>query len=152
MHDIAGNRPHVSLAVYNEIPNSADFAEKFSAFFIGRRKIHFHMEAIGSFPASGTCFVSPTVTENLFKLHKGFHDEFSDFKELASRYYFPDKWIPHCTLATQLTRDKLATALNYCSARFESLVGIFESAGFVENVFDGNRCICSRAITYVNLI
>jgi 2'-5' RNA ligase len=152
MHDIAGNRPHVSLAVYNEIPNLAIFGEKFSSFFIGRQKIHFHMEAIGSFSASGTCSISPTVTKDLLGFHKKFHDEFSDYEALASPYYFPDKWSPHCTLATQLTRDKLAEALNYCLGRFAPMDGAFESVGLVENVFNGNRCVSSRSITSVNFI
>jgi 2'-5' RNA ligase len=152
MDDIAGNRPHVSVAVYNELPNLAIFEEKFSGFFIGRQKIHFHMDAIGSFPASGTCFMSPTVTEDLLKLHREFHDEFSDYKALASPYYFPDKWIPHCTLATQLTRDKLAEALNYCLGKFAPMDGLFESVSFVEVIVDGNRCVSSRTMISEKLL
>lgn len=152
MHDIAGNKPHVSLAVFNGRPNIANFEEKFSGFFIGRQKIHFHMDAMGSFPDSGTCFMSPTVTEDLLKLHREFYDEFSDCKALASPYYFPDKWFPHCTLATQLTRGELAESLNYCLGKFAPMDGVFESVGFVENVFDGKRGISSRMVTSVNFI
>jgi 2'-5' RNA ligase len=152
MFDIAGQKPHATLAVYHEIESLATFEEKFKAFFAERKKIHCHVEAIGSFPASGTCFVSPTVTKDLLELHKKFYTEFSDYKAAASPYYCPGRWIPHCTLATQLAPDKLAEALSYCLGTFQPIEGVFESVDFVEIIVDGDRCVSGSTMISTKFI
>jgi hypothetical protein len=64
----------------------------------------------------------------------------------ASPYYLPDKWNPHCTLATKLTSNQLVETFNFCLKDFKPIDAAFESVGLVEINFEGDRCVNSPTI------
>lgn len=146
MQDIEGKKPHITLAVYHEIVEIESFIAKFNAFFAGRPTMDFRIDVLAAFPASGTLFLSPTITEELLIFHKQFQVAFSEYKHTADPYYLPGNWNPHCTLATKLTPEKLAETFTYCLNDFMPMEGSFEGVGLVDILYEGDCCVSSQTI------
>lgn len=113
--------PHITLGVYDtELPVD-QLIERVEQISFNSFDIHF--DALATFPTTGTLFLAPTMSTNLFKVHEDFHIEFNDFKHLANEYYLPNKWYPHTTLAINLDEKRLLEAYNYCLQKFKPLKG-----------------------------
>lgn len=102
-----GVRPHITLAVYDQLDIDL-FLEKFSEFSRELSPISFSLSSIGAFlEPRGTVFIAPTVTHRLMNLHAKFHQEFHDLEHSLSEYSLPGKWLPHFTLASELSDDQI---------------------------------------------
>lgn len=88
-------RPHITLAVYENLPE-IEFHELFNEFNERLSKININLDILGTFPFSGTIFMSPTVTTELLDLHNEFHKYFHSYNSLCNEYYLPGKWNSHC--------------------------------------------------------
>jgi 2'-5' RNA ligase len=104
-------RPHVSLAGFAStspeavIPLVRAFAQSTQPFPIT-------FSHLGVFPtAEGVVFLAPTLTQDLARLHQGFHQQLAQAGLMADRYYQPDQWVPHCTIATDVAPRQVATAI-----------------------------------------
>jgi len=66
--------------------------------------------SIGSF-ASKVIFVQPVLNEYLHNLSELLSKELSQMEEtILSPYYQPFSWLPHCTLAKQLSKEQMQQA------------------------------------------
>ncbi|XEC96635.1 2'-5' RNA ligase family protein [Paenibacillus tarimensis] len=147
MYDIADIRPHITLAVYNDIPSLDTFADRSSAYFDKVPGLELQFDALAFFPTTGTLFIGPTVTEGLIRLHAKYHEHFKDLLEFTSRFYIPGNWHPHCTLAINLSREQMLEAMNYCYKDFTPRRSKIIEAGIVKIAIESNhRCVSSPTV------
>ncbi|QGQ99186.1 hypothetical protein EHS13_32075 [Paenibacillus psychroresistens] len=83
MYEISKMRPHIIVAVYNDILDLESYFKRFSTFFNNILELDLKFDVLASFPDSGTLFIGPTVTESLIQLHKQYHQEFCELLEFA---------------------------------------------------------------------
>ena len=148
MADIEELRPHITVAVYNsEIP-----IEKFITQFINvtkaMSKIDVKFDAISIFPTTGTVFLSPTMTFQLFNTHGDYCNALKEYDNFDNYNGFnlPDNWSPHCTLATRLNPITLISALECCLNKFKPLTGKINEIGIVKLDYINDNCISSKTI------
>lgn len=110
MHE-SGNRPHLSLAFYDELNITACvsrlklFAEMFSPFAL-------NISSLGIFPTGKVfMFLVPTVTQKLLDIHAYIHQLLEDTGKVSLTNYVPGYWNPHCTLALDIDPGLTAQAI-----------------------------------------
>ncbi|WP_270181924.1 2'-5' RNA ligase family protein [Alkalihalobacillus sp. CinArs1] len=131
--EVKDARPHLTLGHYYELDKEA-FIEGMKTFYEAKGCFEITFNTIGSFLNYQTLFLSPTHTKKLLELHSNHHDFFSELSTNANPYYEPDQWIPHCTLANNLSSDKLSEAFNYCMKRIQTIEGRVEEIALIELV------------------
>lgn len=126
-----GDRPHVSLAVFGaiDVPCLIEMVKEFSSQFPSFPVL---LSAIGTFPTpDNVLFLSPVPTSHLLLLHRKFHRQLKCSHLRSSSYYYPQKWVPHCTIELELPEKQFATALTAAHKFFIPLKGYFTSVGIV---------------------
>lgn len=105
-----GSRPHISLAVFNDVAPDI-LTEVVAAFAQQTGPLEAGLAAVASFPGpEGVLFLVPTVSRKLVELHEHFHRRLEAAGLQAHPYYRPGRWVPHCTIASDLTGDEMKTA------------------------------------------
>jgi 2'-5' RNA ligase len=145
LSDIKEIRPHITLAVYEDI-NESGFIEELHAFKSSFKPINTYFDILGTFPMTGTCFLKPTVTEELLNIHSKYCEQFKSFNENADPYYLPRRWNPHCTLAIGLTTEKLKKVFNFSVDRFKPIRVTLNDIGLVKIEFKDGKCVSSIRI------
>ncbi|MDF2669033.1 MAG: 2-5 ligase superfamily protein [Paenibacillus sp.] len=139
MNQIEGVRPHITLAfcqkadIESAIEALADFAQQ--------KEVELDFDILGSFPTSGTLFLSPTMTERFKQFHQQFHDKMKACTSEHSDHYTINHWNPHCTLATRMNRAELAQAYELIVGEFKPLRSRVTEVGLVELIYEGQVCI-----------
>ncbi|OAB57686.1 hypothetical protein AY600_07100 [Phormidium willei BDU 130791] len=105
------SQPHLSLAV---LPNAdlqllpsvlAEVAAHHSSFEI-------QFSSLGLFSTGGgVVFLAPVVTTQLLELHQTVHRQLHKIGSDAVAYYRPEAWVPHCTLARELSPPEVLRAV-----------------------------------------
>ncbi len=128
------SRPHITMTVYDDkiddvelfIKGVEGFAEKIAPFEI-------NLSNIGVFNTEeGVVFLQPKVTRELLDIHEEFHKTMRSFAEAEWRYYLPDLWVPHCTMAIDLNKKKLLQSVEVISNMFKSIDVSIEKVGIVK--------------------
>lgn len=127
-----GYAPHLTLAAFEaaEIDALARRLEPLAA----SPALELSFEAVGAFCNSptGSLHLSPVVTPALLSLHARSHDILRGVTRTANAHYLPGKWMPHCTLALELTLDQLALAFARFVPDFAPLRARTSSLALVE--------------------
>jgi 2'-5' RNA ligase len=127
-------RPHVSLGVCEDL-DTRRFRRAFMAFAAATQARDFTFDSLGVFfnGAEGIVFLAPVVTHELLSIHDAFHVLFSQYAVAEMDYYMPGNWVPHCTLALNVPRDRIAAVVD-ASSRLAGLPlrGRFESMGLFQ--------------------
>jgi hypothetical protein len=127
-------RPHVSLGVCEDL-DAARFEPEFMAFAAATPTREVHFASVGLFPNgdAGVLFLAPVVTPDLLEMHDAFHRLFARYAVSPQSYYLPGNWVPHCSLALNIPRDRLAAAVD-ASSRSAGLPirGCYESIGLMQ--------------------
>lgn len=128
-----GARPHVSLAVYGDGLDTTGFPERLCEFARSVAPFEFKLSSFGTFPGSeGVVFSAPVVTRQLLAVHERFHELFSPYENAGMDYYLPGNWVPHCTVAIDLSAAEVTEAVGYCREAFQPISGRFREIGLVE--------------------
>ena len=128
-----GARPHVSLAVYGDGLDTADFPERLLEFARSIDSFDFTLSSLGTFAGQeGVVFLAPVVTRRLLEVHARFHEVFSKHDNAGMSYCLPGNWVPHCTVAIDLPAAEVTEALTYCREVFQPVSGQFREIGLVE--------------------
>lgn len=128
-----GGRPHVSLAVYSDDFDHRSFTRELSAFSKSLAPFRFDLGSVGTFPTNeGVVFLAPVVTSELLAVHERFHTTFATYRGWSSTHYLPGNWVPHCTVATDLTDSEIGQVVNHCWEHFRPTQGRFQEIGLVE--------------------
>lgn len=129
----SGVRPHVSLAVYSDDLDCRSFPQELLAFAKSLASFEFQLGSVGTFPtAEGVAFLAPVVTGELLASHERLHATFSKYGGCSSAYYLPGSWVPHCTVATDLTDTEIGKVVKHCWEHFRPIQGRFQEIGLVE--------------------
>ena len=128
-----GARPHVSLAVYDDGLETTDFPERLLEFARSIDPFDFMLSSLGTFPGQeGVVFLAPVVTRRLLAVHKQFHEVFLKQASSGTAYYLPGFWVPHCTVAIDLSAAEVTAAVAYCREASQPISGRFQEIGLVE--------------------
>ncbi len=103
-----GDVHHVSLNVFDAMDVGVLDAD-LARFASENRQLDIELGPLGIFAGEASVLhVAPVVTEDLLALHRRFH---AAFAALAGwQHYHPAHWVPHVTLAMEVTPDALAAA------------------------------------------
>jgi 2'-5' RNA ligase len=102
------HRPHVTFALGSVIPPAArrDLAVDLGRLAMPRLWLY----TLGTFPTSENALFLGAVTDaELLAVHVAVHDTLAGRVRDPWAYYLPGAWVPHCTLAEDLTPAQLAT-------------------------------------------
>lgn len=128
-----GGRPHVSLAVYSNDFDHRSFLQELPAFSKSLAPLEVQLGSVGTFPTKeGVVFLAPVVTSELLTVHERFHTAFSRYGSCSSAHYLPGNWVPHGTVATDLTGAEIGQVATHCWEHFRPIRGWFREIGLVE--------------------
>ncbi|HEY5039879.1 MAG TPA: 2'-5' RNA ligase family protein [bacterium] len=102
-----GADPHLSLADFEDF----DFERLFprlkkivSDFY----PMPFSLSSLANFPGkAGVLFLAPIVTVELLQFHSRLHKSIRSVVQEMNPFYVPGHWVPHCTVAMNLSPKKI---------------------------------------------
>jgi 2'-5' RNA ligase len=122
--------PHVTLAVYDSIPERR-LSEALRSVFGVHPPVRLRFNKIAFFEAPELVFwAAPERSEPLLNAHSAIH-ELIDPRSCRSHYQ-PGVWVPHCTLATKVTAGYKEEAIALAAGMMEPFEVIFDKAECVE--------------------
>ena len=125
----SGAHPHLSLGIWEALDLQAT-RDELAAFAREIEPVPVTLASVRAFPA-GAVFLAPQENRELTRLHVGFHRRFAHLGTGAWHYYAPDLWVPHCTLAMDVTEDLMPMALEIARRAPLPLGGRLERIGIV---------------------
>ncbi len=127
-----GSTPHVSLAVFEQYDPQRlhSLLKNLASHFFS---MPFRLSSLGTFPGKeGVLFLAPVVTPRLLEIHTWLHEAIDKVVEGNWVYYFPDNWVPHCTLSIHLTARKLAKGMELLRRKGFSIQGHYNRLALIE--------------------
>lgn len=126
-----GYRPHVTLAVYDELAADAAIAA-LDRVFDNASQLAVTLTAFSTFGAgSGVCYAALAPSADLVRSHTTI---VAAIGETCRPHYQTRNWTPHCTLATGMTDAEMGQARDLLEREWRPLSGMFEAADLVEFV------------------
>lgn len=144
-----GMRPHVTIATHNELEVEV-FKKEMEEYFLTESAISLFFPSIGMFLNSGTLYAAPTKDPALIDFHFRYHERFKKIIDPKS-LYAPSQWVPHCTIASYLTHEKLVEAFDLSVKNLEPFHAKMESVALLELIFDDDICTDVKEIFTVEL-
>lgn len=100
------HRPHVSLAVAGTIPQRTRDALRADLALLALPSLWLY--TLGAFPTEqNALFLGAVVDTELLAVHSAAHDVLAGRVRQPWAHYLPGAWIPHCTLAQDVTAAQL---------------------------------------------
>lgn len=111
-------------------------------------QIDVKFDIISTFPTSGTVFFPPKMTSHLFETHRKYYTDLAEFNtfENENGYNFPERWDPHCTLATHVNHEQVLKTIDYCFGGFSPMSAKIIEIGIVKLEFNKGMCVSSKTI------
>lgn len=131
--EVPNRQPHITLASYNSL-DVEGITKLMNHYYQTSEVINVTFNTIGTFIQSGTLFLEPVFSTELRDLHSGHHRTFEKYNDHPASLYLPNSWIPHCTLANRLTKQKMAEAFGYCINMLTPLHGQIVEVALIELV------------------
>lgn len=102
--------PHLTLAIYDDISTVELFAG-FDAAKECLRKLSIRFESLGYFeaPSGIVLWAAPILPDAVREAHKQIHSVINS--DLCRLNYKPDRWVPHCSLATAIVAENNEAAI-----------------------------------------
>ncbi|MGE7979714.1 2'-5' RNA ligase family protein [Psychrobacillus sp. NPDC093200] len=133
--EVKDRKPHITIASYKNL-NVEQYIKEMDRYLEEKVSLTISFETIGSFINSGALFYSPLVTKELMDFHMDYHEHFKKIQEEDSLYN-PGRWIPHCTIANRLTKEKLLEAMHHCSHNQTSISGFIKEIALIDTSMVG---------------
>lgn len=131
--EVADRQPHITLAGYGNL-NVEAYVELMDSFYRSKETVNLTFSSLGTFIQSSALFLSPTISSGLKSLYSEHHHIFAEFNDNAESLYLPDSWIPHCTLANRLSKEKMKDAFEYCTDIVKPISGKVVEVALIELV------------------
>ncbi|EFJ15586.1 hypothetical protein SELMODRAFT_228924 [Selaginella moellendorffii] len=130
----SGSRPHMRLSVTTaddlELPKLRTTVESFAA---QEGPVAISFSAAGGFFTDETSlFLTPAPTIQLLAFHDRFHELLQVMGVESLDVYQPGNWFPHCSVAQELPRNRLADAFAVFQELKLPLTGHICDVGMVE--------------------
>jgi 2'-5' RNA ligase len=127
-----GVPPHLSLAVYETLDPSVLLA-RIEGYVRDLTPAAISFASIGIFangPAA-TLFLGPVADRVLLDLHGALHHELADCADRCLAHYRPLRWVPHLTLAQDVSAAALPQAVARLADRMEPFAGVLDTASVI---------------------
>ena len=122
--------PHVTLSMFNASEIAA--IEKIIDINVQKiPKCDFTWASIGTF-IPNVLFAAPVINKQIIAVNEMVNKLLKPAVDRFVLYYQPDNWVPHTTLATQLTRNELSYAFDIAVKKFVPLSGYADRIALVE--------------------
>lgn len=129
-------RPHLTLACFNDV-EEAECIERLKVFAKNHKTMPAYIGSVGMFNDTKTVFVSPILNSSMYQFQRELYEILNCFDAKGWEWYYPDRWVPHCTVA--LTKedndDAFFKASDLLLHQFKKISGKFVSIGLVKVVF-----------------
>ena len=129
-------RPHLTLACFNDV-DETKCSEQLKSFAHTHKTMPAYIASIGMFTDTKTIFASPMMNDSMYQFQRDLHEHLKDFDSTGWEWYYPNRWVPHCTLA--LTKDDdeeiFYKASDLILREFRKMSGEFVSIGLVKISF-----------------
>lgn len=126
------SRPHISLAVQDD-KDKEKLNILLKKFCKNNRVIEIDFYGLGIFTNEApVVWLAPYPTQELLRFHNQFHKLLGKLSKSGWSYYWPNRWVPHCTLATKIqTKDipKIVKVSERFNLRFSAKI---ETLGLVD--------------------
>jgi 2'-5' RNA ligase len=144
-----GMRPHVTIATHNDL-EVVVFNKEMEKYFMNQSAIDQFFPSIGMFLNSGTLYAAPTKNKVLTDFHERYHAHFKQLVDPES-LYAPSKWVPHCTIASHLSHEKLVEAFDWSVRNLSPFSARLESISLQELEFEADVCTDVKEIFTMDL-
>lgn len=122
-----GIAPHLTLAVYDDLDVAA-MQRDLETFVPICCEATMTFQSIGCFPGPlNTIYSAPTVSGDLLAIHRTYHEHTSR-QGHGSVLYHPGIWIPHITLASQVSLSDVGQLITTISRNW------IKSTGFTQGL------------------
>jgi hypothetical protein len=125
-----GCEPHITLGVFEDLDVNACI-KLLDPFFDTVQVPRLDFAVLGCFPATNVLHCPPIVTNPLLVLHFQFHKVISSVVSNPVPYYQPGHWVPHCTIAIDLTLEMLARAFDNVLEDWQPFQSRFQAVALV---------------------
>jgi 2'-5' RNA ligase len=127
-----GSRPHVSLAVFDELDRSRAVSA-LSRFVESCEPVTVSFRGVETFDQpERVIFLALAADEELAAVHAELHAFLRSMRLVSSPLYLPGRWIPHCTLAQQVPAHVFDAAVAAARGAFEEFDANLCEIGLVE--------------------
>jgi len=118
-----GYEPHLTLALLDDVSDTAGLCQIVSDISADWPAMRLSLSAVATFPSDPvTLWLAPTVTAALL----GLHAALCAALPAAHPNYRPGAWIPHVTLADDVTSGTLGAGIELVAERFQSFTVILD--------------------------
>ncbi len=119
--------PHITLAIYDDVP-LADLFKAFDSAFATLSKVKIRFHAIGYFeaPHALILWADPDLPSSITSIHEHIHSNIDI--NLCRPSYRPESWIPHCSLATSIDPSRKEDAMAIVRRSMEPIEVEFDVA------------------------
>ena len=122
--------PHLTLAVYDCIPER-QLSEALGAVFGAHPPVRLRFSKLAFFETPELVFwAAPDTSKHLLHAHSAIHELIDP--GLCRSHYRPGIWVPHCTLAIQVSAGKKEEAIALAAETIVPFEVIFDKAECVE--------------------
>lgn len=140
-----GRRPHLTLADYEEVSKER-LIQLMEKCYEKHVSIELKLSLLGMFRQTGTLFFAPILTDELDAFHRQHHEFFQELKSQKVSYYQPGHWVPHCTIASRLSKDEMREAFDYCQNLEMNLEASIEEIALIELDLDSQGKVIKEKI------
>jgi 2'-5' RNA ligase len=103
--------PHITLAVCVGL-DADGFRSKLAQLAAETPVVHCTLASLGVFPTDeGVIFLAPTTSRVLVDVQEQMIQRLGQSGAQVEPYWIPGSWVPHCTLAAGIPRERVASGL-----------------------------------------
>lgn len=113
--------PHITISAFETLCEK-DVVDALDIAISDVKQNKIEWVTVGSFPT--VIFIQPVLNEYLHKLSSVIYDSISQVPDIkVSKYYKPFSWLPHATIAKQLSEEEIRKAFDTLQKSFHSFEG-----------------------------
>ena len=125
-------RPHITLGIWS-IASVEELEADLRAWVVDQRRFEVEFRSVGLFPeGNGLACLQPLVTAPLLALQREAHSLASRLGATASPYFEPGSWVPHCTMAWEVSRERILEVADFLLRTPLPLKGNIAAIGVIE--------------------
>jgi hypothetical protein len=133
-------RPRLKLAVYETLADDGWFLATLEEFAGVFPALDLSLSSVGMLPPlsdgtrgeGSTIFLGVTPTHALLEIHAALHGWFADYRGGLRPQYAASHWLPHCVVATGLSPEQVAFAMQCCTMLHLPITATARTLGFAE--------------------
>jgi len=121
--------PHITLAIYDDVDEKV-LTDALKSTFCKKSSIKLSFNRVDFFDVHPlVLYAKPELTQELLSLHSEIHNFIG--ADLSREFYQPNKWIPHCSLALDISEEKRTEALQFAGQKLDRFTVNFDTADVV---------------------